>query len=143
MPLHLDEPVGIGPRVNIVIRFEVLQLGRWSVDREALIASPVGAWFWFFNEAEHWREVPPQIDNEVMEAAMEILNGFRTDAHLNSVYRGQLEAERVESGRRRELADTLAAVEHERGEKERERAEKEAALAELAQLRASLGRDHG
>ena len=157
-PLHTD------------IRFDVLQLGRWAQDREALIASPVGAWFWFFNEAERWREVPPQIDTEAMEAAMEALNDFRTDKHLNYLYRGQVEAERVELGRQREweearvglenaraeLDAALLREERERAEKERERAEKEAALlreeralaekeaalAELALLRASIGHNH-
>ena len=135
-PLHTD------------IRFEVLQLGRWTADRDVLIAAPVGAWFWFFNEAERWRSVPPQIDSDAMEAAMRILNDFRTDSHLNYIYRGQVEAERVELGRQRELEDARAELDDARAEldearaelddvraeKERERAEKEQALAaELAQ----------
>ena len=81
---------------------------------------------------------------------METLNDFRTDAHLNYIYRGQLEAERVELGRQRELEDARAEVEDARAQVEdaraqvaREREEKEAALAELAALRASLGRDRG
>ncbi len=144
------------------IRFEVLQLSRWKRDRSDLTGEPARPWFWFLNEAEQWREVPPSINNEALEEAMEILNEFRTDVALNELYRGRLEAERVERGRQEELADALAALvakdaalERERAEKERERAEKdaalqgeareraekEAALAELAALRAALERD--
>ena len=128
-PLHTD------------IRFDVLQLDRWSSDRDALIASPVGAWFWFFNEAERWREVPPQIHTEAMEAAMEILNDFRTDAHLNYIYRGQLEAERVERGRQREWEEARVALENARAELENARAELESARAESEQGRAELERE--
>ena len=149
------------------VRIEVLQLSRWIRQPATLTGAPSRRWFWFLNEAEQWREVPASINNEALEEAMQILNEFRTDVALNELYRGRLEAERVERGRQEELADALAALQGERAEKdaaltrermeraerERERAEKEAALtreslvraeneslaAELAALRAKLG----
>ncbi len=95
-PLHTD------------IRFDVLQLSRWKTDRDALLRSAPGSWFYFFNEAERWREVPELVDTGVMEEAMEILNAFRTDVQLNHLYKGRLEAERVERGRQQELEDPQA-----------------------------------
>ena len=135
-PLHTD------------IRFDVLQLSRWKTDRDALSGSALGSWFYFFNEAERWREVPELIDTGVMEEAMEILNAFRTDVQLNHLYKGRLEAERVERGRQRELEDAQAELTaallreaHGRAELERERAEQDAAPAELAALRAAVERE--
>lgn len=129
-------------------RLEVLQLSRWTRDRSALASETSMPWFWFMNEAQSWREVPASIDNEALEEAMEILNEFRTDVALNDLYRARLEAERVEKGRQEELEDARAELEaaralaeQERAAKEAERAAKEAALAELAALRAALGRD--
>lgn len=95
---------------------------------------------------------------------MNVLNEFRTDVHLNQIYRGRLEYERVRAAELGELDDARAerdaavaaahvaeaATEAERQAKEEavaterkateiERHAKEAALAELAALRAQLG----
>ena len=84
---------------------------------------------------------------------MSVLNEFRTDVRKNALYRGRLDAERVEATRQEELQAALAREEAQRVEKEAalareksERAEKEAALArekaaldELARLRKELG----
>jgi hypothetical protein len=148
-------------------RLEVLQLSRWVRDRAELAGEAAMSWFWFMNEAPLWREVPPSIDNEALEEAMQILNEFRTDVALSDLYRARLEAERVERGRQEALEEALAALaardaalserdaalserdaalarereekEREREEKEREREEKERALAELAELKAKHG----
>ena len=88
---------------------------------------------------------------------MNVLNEFRTDVHLNQIYRGRLEYERVRAAELGELEDARAerdaavaaanaerqakeeAVAAERKATEIERHAKEAALAELAALRAQLG----
>ena len=83
---------------------DVLQLSRWPRERETagsdLAASPLRPWFWFLNEAAHWREVPAEIRTPVLEEAMGVLNDFRTDIRKNALYRGRLDAERVEATRR-------------------------------------------
>jgi len=133
-------------------QIDVLQLHRWWRSRSDLLASKVGAWFWFFNEAQEWTEVPAEIDSPAMEQAMEILHDFRKDTFLNDLYRGRAEAERVERGAQKALEKALRAEEEERRQKEaalqREAAErlekeaaltaKEAALAEAERLRALL-----
>jgi len=88
----------------------------------------VGAWFWFFNEAQEWTEVPAEIDSPAMEQAMEILHDFRKDTFLNDLYRGRAEAERVERGAQKALEKALRGEEEERRQKEEERRQKEAAL---------------
>ena len=139
MSLHLPEPVGVDPRADVVF---LTLFGSPEHDR-------------FFNEAERWREVPTLIDTEAMEEAMATLYEFQKDVALNEIYRGRIEAERVELGRQKELEEALAAVarvtataegaiteaQRERAEKEQERAEKLAVMAELKALRASLGLD--
>jgi predicted transposase/invertase (TIGR01784 family) len=138
-------------------RLDVLQLSRWNREREAagseLADSRLRPWFWFLNEAAEWREVPAEIKTPALEEAMSVLNEFRTDVRKNALYRGRLDAERVEATRQEELQAALAREEAERVEKEAalareksERAEKEAALArekaaldELARLRKELG----
>lgn len=114
-PLHGDQ------------RVDVLQLSRWAREREvagsALAGSPLRPWFWFLNEAAGWREVPAEINSPVLEEAMGVLNDFRTDVRKNALYRGRLDAERVEATRQEEL-------QKERAEKEAAFAEREAAFAE-------------
>jgi hypothetical protein len=132
MAFHLDQPVGIDPCVDVV----------------------------FLELFAGWREVPAEITSPILEEAMAVLNDFRTDVRKNALYRGRLDAERVEATRQEELQTALAREEaalareeaalaekeheraekeRERAEKERERAEKEAALAEVARLRKELG----
>ena len=140
-------------------QIDVLQLRRWWRSNTDILASSVGPWFWFFNEAEAWTEVPAEIDSPTMEQAMEILHDFRKDTFLNDLYRGRAEAERVERGAQKALERALRAEEEERRLKEEERQQKEeerrqkeeerrlkeeerrlkeAALAEAERLRALL-----
>ncbi len=102
-------------------QIDVLQLRRWWSARKDILASSVGAWFWFFNEAKDWTEVPAEIDSPTMEQAMEILHDFRKDTFLNDLYRKREEAQRIERGAQKALERA------ERGEAE-ERRQKEAAL---------------
>ena len=113
-------------------QIDVLQLRRWWRSRAEILASSVGPWFWFFNEAEAWTEVPAEIVSPTMEQAMEILHDFRKDSFLNDLYRGRAEAERVERGAQKALERALRAEEEERQLKEEERRLKEAALAREA-----------
>jgi predicted transposase/invertase (TIGR01784 family) len=106
-------------------QIDVLQLRRWWRSRTDILASKVGAWFWFFNEAEAWTEVPAEIVSPTMEQAMEILHDFRKDTYLNDLYRGRAEAERVERGAQKALERALRAEEEERRQKEEERRQKE------------------
>ena len=99
-------------------QIDVLQLRRWWRSRTDILASSVGPWFWFFNEAEAWTEVPAEIDSPTMEQAMEILHDFRKDTFLNDLYRGRAEAERVERGAQKALERALRAEEEERQQKE-------------------------
>ena len=109
-------------------QIDVLQLRRWWKARADILASSVGAWFWFFNEAEDWTEVPAEIDSPTMEQAMEILHDFRKDTFLNDLYRGREEARRVERGAQKALERAQRGQEEERRQKEEERRQKEAAL---------------
>jgi predicted transposase/invertase (TIGR01784 family) len=109
-------------------QIDVLQLRRWWKARADILASSVGAWFWFFNEAEDWTEVPAEIDSPTMEQAMEILHEFRRDTFLNDLYRGRAEAERVERGAQKALERAQRGEKEERRQKEEERRQKEAAL---------------
>ena len=113
-------------------RIDVLQFHRWFTERATLRDDPLYDWFRFFNEAKSWTEVPPDTHTPVLEDAMAVLHDFRADTHLNEVYRGRLEFERVQKGIDRQLAELQATV-------VAERAEKEQALAEIARLRALLG----
>jgi len=115
---------------------DVLQLQRWAHSKEALLATPLGAWFWFFNEAPRWTEVPKPIQTPVMEHAMSTLHSFRQDVQLNDLYRGRLEAERVERSMQLAMEEARAETERERAEKERERAEKERERAEKERAQA-------
>ena len=135
---HRDPPYGDA-------QIDVLQLRRWWRARADILATPVGAWFWFFNEAQDWTEVPAEIDSPTMEQAMEILHDVRKDTFLNDLYRGREEAERVERGARKALEKAQRGEEQERRLKEealqREAAAlsaKEAAVAEAERLRALL-----
>ena len=119
-------------------QIDILQLQRWAHSRDALLATPLGAWFWFFNEAPRWTEVPAPIQTPVMEHAMSTLHSFRQDVQLNDLYRGRIEAERVQRGVQLALEQALAEAERERAEKERERTEKEREQARNAHLRALL-----
>jgi|GEM_PF-1678765 len=123
-------------------QIDVLQLRRWWRAREDILASSVGAWFWFFNEAEAWTEVPAEIDSPTMEQAMEILHDFRKDTFLNDLYRGRAEADRVERGAQKALEKAQRGEEEERRLKEEERRLKEAALqreaAERSEKEAAL-----
>jgi hypothetical protein len=123
-------------------RVDILQLSRWAREREnaasELAASPLGAWFWFLNEAAEWREVPAEIDAPILEEAMGVLNEFRTDVRKNALYRGRLDAERVEATLREERRQVEERLAEALAEAEKERAEKEAALAELTRLRKEL-----
>jgi predicted transposase/invertase (TIGR01784 family) len=121
---------------------DVLQLGRWRQSRQALLGSPLGRWFWFFNEASEWREVPPSIHTAEMEEAMAILNEFRKDESLHHLYESRLRAQRVEMDRELELKEEREGREQERVAKEAALAAKEAALAEVAALRAQLASLH-
>ncbi len=122
-------------------QIDVLQLQRWARGRDALLATPLGAWFWFFNEAPRWTEVPKPIQTPIMEHAMATLHSFRRDVQLNDLYRGRIEAERMERTTQLALEEAWAEAERERAEKERERAEKEHALAATAQALAERARD--
>jgi predicted transposase/invertase (TIGR01784 family) len=152
-------------------RVDVLQLSRWARERETagsgLAGSPLRPWFWFLNEAAGWREVPAEINSPVLEEAMGVLNDFRTDVHKNALYRGRLDAERLEATRQEDMETALAreqaalareqaAVAREEAAVAREKAavdekeaalarekaaldEKEAVFAEVARLRKELG----
>ncbi len=116
----------------------MLQLRRWWRSRTDILASKVGAWFWFFNEAEAWTEVPAEIVSPTMEQAMEILHDFRKDTYLNDLYRGRAEAERVERGAQKALERALRAGREERRQKEAALQREATALAEAERLRALL-----
>jgi hypothetical protein len=135
---HRDPPYGDA-------QIGVLQLRRWWRARADILATPVGAWFWFLHEAQDWTEVPAEIDSPTMEQAMEILHDVRKDTFLNDLYRGREEAERVERGAHKALDKAQRGQEQERRLKEealqREAAAlsaKEAAVAEAERLRALL-----
>jgi predicted transposase/invertase (TIGR01784 family) len=114
------------------IRFDVVQLSRVLSEGTGLAERELGAWCRLLKEAARWTEIPSTIaGNPALEKAMDVLNEFRVDKHLNTLYRGRLEYERVRRSEIGELEDERAA-----------RAAAEAALrekdAEIAALRAQL-----
>lgn len=145
------------------IRFEVIQLSRVKPVGTGLDDADLGGWCRLLREASQWREVPESLHNPVLEEAMNVLNEFRTDVHLNQIYRGRLEYERVRAAELGELEDARAerdaavaaahvaeaateverqakeeAVAAERKATEIERAEKERVLARDERLAARL-----
>jgi predicted transposase/invertase (TIGR01784 family) len=121
------------------IRFEVVQLSRVKATGTGLDDANLGGWCRLLKEADQWREVPGVLHNPVLEEAMAVLNEFRTDTHLNQIYRGRLEYERVRAAELGELEDARKERDAAVAARDAERAAKEAALAELAALRARLG----
>ncbi|MSP57066.1 MAG: hypothetical protein EXR69_15930 [Myxococcales bacterium] len=69
---------------------------------------------------------------------MSVFNEFRTDTHLNQIYRGRQEYERVRAVELGEQEDTRAERDAERAAKEVAVAAEEAALQENARLTAEL-----
>ena len=116
-------------------QIDVLQLRRWWKDRADLLHSSIGAWFWFFNEAQDWTEVPAEIDSPTMEQAMEILHDFRKDTFLNDLYRGRAEAERLERGMQRALERAQRGEEQALREREEALREREEALRQKEEER--------
>jgi hypothetical protein len=130
------------------LRIEVLQLRRWAAQREALLATPAGRWFWFFNEAAGATVVPEAADHPAMEEAMDVLKHFQRDEQLGQMVRRRIDFEREVNGWRQaqEAAEAAtreanARAEALRVEKERERAEKEAARAAEERERAEKERE--
>jgi predicted transposase/invertase (TIGR01784 family) len=111
------------------IRFEIVQLSRVHAAGTGLADPALGGWCRFLNEADQWREVPDMLHNPVLEEAMSVLNEFRTDTHLNQLYRGRQEYERVRAAEVGELRDAKAERDAERAAKETALAAKETALA--------------
>ena len=128
------------------IRFEIVQLSRVRAEGTGLPERELGAWCRLLNEAESWREIPATLaGNPALEAAMNVLNEFRVDQQLNTLYRGRQEHERVRRAEIGELEDeraARAAAEAARAAAEAARAAAEAALAaeraEVESLRAQL-----
>ncbi len=124
----------------------MIQLSRVSAEGTGLAERELGAWCRLLKEAAGWREIPGILaGNPALEKAMTILNEFRLDKHLNTLYRGRQEYERVRKAEIGELEDERAArVAAEAAAKAAEAAAKaaEAALeaerAESALLRAQL-----
>ena len=83
-------------------------------------------------------EVPAEINSPVLEEAMGVLNDFRTDVRKNALYRGRLDAERVEATRQEEMEAALAREEAALAREEAALAREKAALAEVARLQKEL-----
>jgi hypothetical protein len=121
------------------IRFELVQLSRVRAEGTGLAERELGAWCRLLNEAEGWRQIPETlVGNPVLEQAMNVLNEFRLDQQLNTLYRGRVEYERVRKAEIGELVDERAA----RVAAEAAASAAEAALsgkeAEIGSLRAQL-----
>ena len=92
------------------IRFELVQLSRVRAEGTGLAEQALGAWCRLLNEAEGWREIPEiLVGNPILEQAMNVLNEFRVDQQLNTLYRGRLEYERVRQAEVAELEEERAA----------------------------------
>jgi hypothetical protein len=132
------------------IRLEVVHLSRVGPEGISPAEAALGGWCRLLNEAASWREIPPSLaGNPALEAAMKALNEFRVDHHLNTLYRGRLEYERVRKAELGELEDTRAALaaaleraEAERAQRERaeEKVEAERAQRERAEEKAEAER---
>lgn len=109
------------------IRFEIIQLAHVTAGGTGLADAALGGWCRLLNEAATWNEVPAALHNPLLEEAMTILNDFRTNIQLNSLYRARLDFQREQFARAKEAEERMAA----------ETAAKEAALAEAAVERAA------
>lgn len=88
----------------------MIQLSRVSAEGTGLAERELGAWCRLLKEAAGWREIPGILaGNPALEKAMTILNEFRLDKYLNTLYRGRQEYERVRKAEIGELEDERAA----------------------------------
>ena len=117
-------------------RIDVLRLVAWRKQPESLGNEPASHWFWFFNDAVNWQQVPDAIHSPVMEEAMSTLYEFRRDTQLNELYRGRLEAERLENERLEALEEALLRAA--KADQERQRAEQERAQEAAGRQREEL-----
>ncbi len=123
------------------IRFELVQLSRVRAEGTGLAERELGAWCRLLNEAEGWREIPETlVGNPVLEQAMNVLNEFRVDQQLNTLYRGRLEYERVRKAEIGELEEEHAARVAAEAALAAERAENESLRAQLAAALAARSR---
>jgi predicted transposase/invertase (TIGR01784 family) len=137
---------GDGRRLHDDLRIEVLQLRRWAAARDALLPTPAGRWFWFFNEAAGAEIMPEAVVHPALEEAMGVLKTFRADDELAFRYRRREAYERemaayalaeAEAQRLRvEIEQSRQEAERARQETERSRLETERAQQEAADARA-------
>ena len=158
---HCFTPSDIGAKISLSDHFQIhtLELEKWRI-RGAGTSKPIRNWLRFLTEGENWEDVPEDISNPDMEAAMDVLERFAKNAAWNSAYRARVEYRRNEISReferdqltrerdeamvvieqeRAAKEQALAAKEQERAAKEQERAARLEAEAELVRLRARLG----
>ena len=120
------------------LELHVLELERWRAHPDVSTPAGLRGWMRFFTEAEHWREVPPDIDTPVLESAMSVLSEFQINAARNDLYRSRLDYLRVQQTVAAGLEQALADKEQALADKDHALAGKDAALAREAQLRARL-----
>jgi len=131
-----------GRRLHDDLRIEVLQLRRWAAARDALLPTPAGRWFWFFNEAAAAEIMPEAVVHPALEEAMDVLKTFRADDELAFRYRRREAYERemaayalaeAEAQRLRvEIEQSRQEIERSRQDAERARQEIERSQQEAA-----------
>ena len=93
------------------LRIDVLQLNRWKIERENLLHTQAGRWFWFFNEAASATQIPTTLLTPAIEEAMDVLSHFRTDENLARMYENRLSVERIIAGNNMERDAALKRAE--------------------------------
>jgi predicted transposase/invertase (TIGR01784 family) len=134
------------------LSIHTIELAKWT--RRGAELDIEERWIYFFKEAQHWTELPEELDTPIMRQAMAVLEQFSDKQKDYFLYQARqnylrdkrtteklLSQAREEAAReRQEKEQERAAKEQERVAKEQERVAKEHALAENARLREELRR---
>jgi predicted transposase/invertase (TIGR01784 family) len=103
----------------------VLELDKWQYHAHL---SAEDQWLYFFRDAQHWDDLPAELDNPIMRKAMETLKRFSEKEKDYFTYQAQQNYLREESTRQGLLEEALQQKEAAEQREKAERQQKEAAV---------------
>jgi predicted transposase/invertase (TIGR01784 family) len=129
-----DPKRSVGLSEHFVIH--TLELPKWRRPCEGPLDA-VDRWMYFFKEAKEWTALPPDLDDQVMRQAMQVLERFSEKEDNYRLYQARQNYHRAKLADEQLYQEALAELEQERAAKEQERAAKEQALQRADQDRAA------